>query len=116
MTSARSPRLVAGAAAMAAVATHYAEAMAAVESERDLVLGSFNVYSTLTAQRTNDTMKVLTLVTVLLLPGSLIAGLLGMNVVVPLDKEDPRAFWLVVGCVVILAGIIVAVARRRGWL
>ena len=52
----------------------YADAMAAVESARDLVLGSFNVYATRTAQRTNDTMKVLTLVTVLLLPGSLIAG------------------------------------------
>ena len=49
--------------------------MTAVEAARDLVLGSFNIYMTRTAQRTNDTMKVLTLVTVLLLPGSLIAGM-----------------------------------------
>ena len=71
-------------------------AMAAVEGARELVLGSFNVYATRTAQRTNDTMKVLTLVTVLLLPGSLIAGLLGMNVIVPLDKDSPLSFWIVV--------------------
>jgi Mg2+ and Co2+ transporter CorA len=105
-----------GAAAMTAVAGHYAAAMAAVENERDLVLGSFNVYATLTAQRTNDTMKVLTLVTVLLLPGSLIAGLLGMNVVVPLNKDDPTAFWLVVGGVLVLAAVIIVIARRRRWL
>ena len=61
-------------------------------------------------------MKVLTLVTVLLLPGSLIAGLLGMNVVVPLDKDDPTAFWLVVAGVLVMAAVIVVVARRRGWL
>jgi Mg2+ and Co2+ transporter CorA len=105
-----------GAAAMAAVAGHYAEAMAAVENERDLILGSFNVYSTLTAQRTNETMKILTLVTVLLLPGSVIAGLLGMNVLVPLNKDDPMSFWIVVVGFAVLAVVIVVVARRRGWL
>ena len=74
---------------LASVAARFEQAMVAVNSARDLVLGSFDVYSTMTAQRTNDTMKVLTLVTVLLLPGSVIAGLLGMNVLVPLDKDSP---------------------------
>jgi magnesium transporter len=105
-----------GATALAAVAARYGEAMLAVEGARDLVLGSFDVYSTRTAQRTNDTMKALTVVTVLLLPGSLIAGLLGMNVTVPLDPKDPRMFWVVLGGIVVLAGIITLVARRRGWL
>ena len=105
-----------GALALRDVATRYAEAMVAIEGARELVLGSFNVYSTRTAQRTNDTMKVLTLVTVLLLPGSLIAGLLGMNVIVPLDKDDPRAFWMVLAGVVTLAIVILVVARRRRWM
>jgi Mg2+ and Co2+ transporter CorA len=61
-------------------------------------------------------MKVLTLATVLLLPGSMIAGLLGMNVIVPLNKDDPMSFWLVVGAIAILAMGIVAVAKRRSWL
>ena len=105
-----------GRAALGGVATRYAEAMLAVESARDLVLGSFNVYATMTAQRTNDTMKVLTLVTVLLLPGSVIAGLLGMNVIVPLNKDDPMSFWMVIVGVVVLAVAIVLLARKRGWL
>ena len=106
----------AGSGPLASVASRYAEAMLSMESARDLVLGSFNVYSTLTAQRTNDTMKVLTLVTVLLLPGSVIAGLLGMNVIVPLNKDDPMSFWYVIAGVLLLAVVITMVARRRGWL
>ena len=105
-----------GKVALADVAKSYAEAMAAVEGARELVLGSFNVYATRTAQRTNDTMKVLTLVTVLLLPGSLIAGLLGMNVIVPLDKDNPLSFWMVIAGVGLLAILILTIARRRGWM
>ena len=105
-----------GRAALADVAKHYEQAMVSIESARDLVLGSFNVYSTLTAQRTNDTMKVLTLVTVLLLPGSVIAGLLGMNVLVPLNKDDPMSFWIVIAGFLLLAAVITVFARRRGWL
>jgi Mg2+ and Co2+ transporter CorA len=105
-----------GRAVLGTVSARYAEAMLSIESARDLVLGSFNVYSTLTAQRTNDTMKILTLVTVLLLPGSVIAGLLGMNVIVPLNKDDPMSFWIVIAGFLVLATAITVIARRRGWL
>jgi Mg2+ and Co2+ transporter CorA len=61
-------------------------------------------------------MKILALTTVLLLPGSLVAGLLGMNVTVPLPKDDPASFWIVVGGVALLAFGVLAAARSRGWL
>jgi Mg2+ and Co2+ transporter CorA len=71
---------------------------------------------TRTAQRTNDIVKVLTIATVLLLPGSLIAGMLGMNVVVPLNKDDPLSFWIVVAGVVALAIVVITLARLRRWI
>ena len=98
------------------VAGRFEGAMAAVEDSRDALLGSFDVYMSRTAQRTNDVMKVLTLATVLLLPGSLIAGVLGMNVVVPLDKDDPMSFWIVIAAIGLLAVAIIAAARFRRWL
>jgi Mg2+ and Co2+ transporter CorA len=58
----------------------------------------------------------LTLATVLLLPGSMIAGLLGMNVEVPLDKENPLSFWFAVGGIAVLALAIIAIAKVRRWL
>ena len=98
------------------VALRFDGAVAAVESSRDLLLGSFDVYMTRTAQRTNDFMKVLALATVLLLPGSLVAGLLGMNVSVPLANDDPRSFWIVVGALLIFIVALLVAARRRRWL
>jgi Mg2+ and Co2+ transporter CorA len=98
------------------LSSRYEGALAAVEASREAVLGSFDVFMSRTAQRTNEVMKVLTLATVLLLPGSLIAGLLGMNVVVPLSKDDPVSFWLVVVAIFVLALVIVLAARARRWL
>jgi magnesium transporter len=98
------------------VAIRFEGAVAAVEASRDLLLGSFDVYMTRTAQRTNDIMKVLALATVLLLPGSLVAGLLGMNVSVPLAKDDPLSFWIVVGGVLLFIAALLVAARRRRWL
>jgi magnesium transporter len=104
------------AASFKAVSARFDGAMGAVEASREALLGSFDVFMSRTAQRTNEVMKVLTLTTVLLLPGALIAGLLGMNLVVPLPKDDPISFWIVVGAIVLLALSIVVVARRREWL
>ena len=102
--------------AFQAVAARFENAIAAVEDSREVLLGSFEVYMTRTAQRTNDVMKVLALATVLLLPGSLAAGLLGMNVAVPLNDDDPMSFWLVVAGVGLFAIVIIVIARLRRWL
>jgi len=104
------------ATAFTLVGERFDAAIGAVEDARDVVLGSFDVYMTRTAQRTNDVMKVLALATVLLLPGSLVAALLGMNVIIPLPKDDPMSFWLVLLGVACFAALILAVARARRWL
>ena len=104
------------AALLQSVSNRFDGALGAVEDSREALLGSFDVFMSRTAQRTNEVMKVLTLVTVLLLPGSMIAGLLGMNVVVPLGKDDPMSFWFVVVAIALLAITIVVVARARRWL
>jgi Mg2+ and Co2+ transporter CorA len=103
-------------AAFPGVAQRYERAIDAVENSRDLLLGSFEVYMTRTAQRTNDTMKVLALASVLLLPGSLVAGLLGMNMPGPFASDDTRAFWIVVAMIAALAGLTLLVARLRRWI
>ena len=94
----------------------YEGALRAVEDSREALLGSFDVLMSRTAQRTNEVMKVLTIATVLLLPGSVIAGLLGMNVVVPLNADDPMSFWLVVVAFAVLIVAALVVARIKRWI
>jgi magnesium transporter len=98
------------------VSSRFDAALAAAESSRELVVSSFDVLMTQTAQRTNDVMRALTLITVLGLPATITAGFLGMNVIVPVSKDDPTSFWLIVAVVVLLEIVLIGAARLRGWI
>jgi Mg2+ and Co2+ transporter CorA len=79
-------------------------------------VSSFDVLMTRTAQRTNEVMRALTLVTVLGLPATITAGFLGMNVIVPVPKDDPSSFWLIAGVVVLFEIVLVVLARLKRWI
>lgn len=65
----------------------------------------------------NRTMYVLTVVAAILLPLSLITGLLGINVEgMPGAKDAPLAFWWVVLLLVVFAVVQVCLFRRLRWL
>lgn len=90
------------------------EAVQGARDSRDSIVGSFDVLIAQNEQRTNEIMKVLTLASVLFLPGALIAGILGMNFQVGLFDHS-QLFWAVVG---LIGGLIVAVlaaARLHKW-
>jgi magnesium transporter len=67
------------------------------------------------AHRSNETFRVLTAITVIVLPLTLVASIWGMNVGVP-GERDMSAFWLILGFMVLLLGGMIAYFRRRGWL
>ena len=80
-----------------------------------MLIGTFDVHMTRTAQRTNDVMRVLTLASVVLLPAVVVAGVMGMNFKVGFF-DDPDSFWIVVGVMIVLAITTIVVARWRRWL
>jgi magnesium transporter len=67
------------------------------------------------SHRVNDILRVLTSITVIVLPLTLLASIWGMNVRVP-GEESIAAFWIVVGTMACLLVGMVAYFRRRGWL
>ena len=101
--------------ALAAVSHRLERATEAVANAREMLIGTFEVHMTRTAQRTNDVMKLLTFVSVILLPAGVIAGVMGMNFQVGFF-ENPNLFWVVVGAMVAIAVTSVAVARWHDWL
>jgi Mg2+ and Co2+ transporter CorA len=91
------------------------EAVQEARDCRDAVVGSFDLIIASTGQRTNEIMKVLTLASVLLLPGALVAGLLGMNFKLGIFAHAGY-FWVVVASIAVLAVITVVMARARDWI
>jgi magnesium transporter len=86
-----------------------------VENARELLVGSFDLYLGRSSQRTNDVMKVLTLVSSILLPSVVLAGIMGMNFKLPFFDETTN-FFLVLGAMAVLAVAILAIARWRRWI
>lgn len=101
--------------ALAGVASRLERAVEAITNTREMLIGTFDVHMTRTAQRTNDIMRVLTLASVVLLPSVVLAGVMGMNFKVSLF-EEPNLFWVVIGTMVAMAAATVGIARWRGWL
>jgi Mg2+ and Co2+ transporter CorA len=91
------------------------QAIESVDAVREMIVGSFDIFMTRTAQATNDIMKRLTLVSVLLLPAAVIAGVMGMNFDVALFDWS-WMFWVTIGGMAVLAAVTLRVARQRGWL
>jgi Mg2+ and Co2+ transporter CorA len=83
-----------------------------VENARELLVGSFDLYLGQASQRTNDVMKVLTLVSSIALPAVVLAGVMGMNFK-PAFFDDPSNFFVVIGAMVALSISILGVARWR---
>ena len=82
---------------------------------RESIVGSFDVLIARTGHRTNEIMKILTLASVVLLPGALVAGVMGMNFKVGLF-EHPVVFWFVVAGIAAIGVGTLASAKLRGWL
>ena len=82
---------------------------------RDSVVGSFDVLHARTEQRTNEIVKVLTLGSMLFLPGALVAGILGMNFRVGFFAYDVL-FWVVLATIVAMMAAVFVAARLRDWI
>lgn len=86
-----------------------------LENTRELLVGTFDLYLGRSSQRTNDVMKVLTLVSAIALPGIILAGVMGMNFKLEFFDE-PNNFFVVLLAMVIFAAAILGVARFRRWI
>jgi magnesium transporter len=87
-----------------------------VERTRDVVVGSFELFTSRTGQQTNDLVKVLTFLTAIVGFCAAIAGLMGMNFKLAFFDTGLIGFAIVTGSLVFVALISVAYARFRKWI
>ncbi len=103
--------------------SHYAmlndrleRAIESAENARELLVGSFDIFTTQTTLRTNEVIKVLTLVSVVLLPASLIVSIVSLLIKPPVYSVGPAGFWWMLAAIVVIAIVTVAIARWRRWI
>lgn len=73
--------------------------------------GMRNAYQTITSNRLNETMKILTMIMAIMMPLTLVTGFYGMNVRLPLEKS-PTAWIVILGIMLFLSTIMYFLFRR----
>ena len=91
------------------------QALDAAREAKESTRGSFELLVARLGQRTNDIMKVLTLVTVILLPATVLAGIMGMNFQVGVF-DLVWMFWVVIAAMLGIAVLVLSFARSRRWI
>ena len=86
-----------------------------LENYKEVVEALEDTNESAIAHRTNETFRVLTAISVIVLPLTLVASIWGMNVRVP-GESDTLAFYLVLGLMLAMLGGLVAYFRSQDWL
>ena len=86
-----------------------------LENYKEVVEALEDTNESVISHRVNDVLRVLTSISVVVLPLTLLASLWGMNVGVP-GEGDHAAFWAIIGGMAALLVGMLAFFRRRGWL
>jgi magnesium transporter len=84
---------------------------------QDRVTGLIDAHLSNQSNRLNQVMKVLTVIATIFMPLTVLTGLYGMNVTLPvLPGGDPAQFWWVMGIMLGVSGVMLWFFRRRRWL
>jgi magnesium transporter len=83
----------------------------------DRMTALLDAYLTTASNRLNEVMKVLTIVSTIFIPLTLMSGLWGMNLALPTFPGGPDAqFWWVFGVMAAVIIMMLAMFRRRRWI
>ena len=96
------------------ISDHVAKIWDILEDYKEVVEGLADTNDSLTSYRLNEVMKILTTISVIILPMTLVSGIYGMNIQLPF-MEHPMAFLMVMGFMAAMAVGMLIYFRRKGW-
>jgi magnesium transporter len=103
------------------VADHVHQVVDVLETYREIASGLVEVYLSMMGHRTNEVMRVLTVISSIFIPLTFLAGIYGMNFDPDVagnmpELKVPYAYAIFWAITVVAAGVLLAVFRRLGWL
>jgi magnesium transporter len=85
------------------------------ETYRDVMMSMQDLYVSNVNLRLNEVMKVMTIVTCLLAPATVIGGIFGMNFdIIPYSHHE-WGFYFAIGIMFLVPLIMLYIFKRRGW-
>lgn len=94
---------------------HIARLLDSVETQRDLLNNTLDIYLSSVANRTNEVMKVLTVVGTIALPVLAISGIYGMNLKGLPFETSPHGALYIGGMTILSTVLLLAVLRKLKW-
>ncbi|HEV7929304.1 MAG TPA: CorA family divalent cation transporter, partial [Nitrosospira sp.] len=95
---------------------HTIHIIESVESLRDLTAGMLDIYVSSVSYRLGIIMKVLTVITTIFMPLTLITGIYGMNFEYLPGLAWQWGFFVVLGTMAVTAGVMLLLFRWKKWL
>jgi magnesium transporter len=87
-----------------------------IETLRDMVSGMMELHMTRVSNRTNDVMKVLTIIATIFIPLTFIAGIYGMNFRYMPELTWRYGYFVVLGIMLIILLLELWYFKRKGWM
>ena len=87
-----------------------------LESFRDVMTSALETYLSVQSQRTNEIMKVLTVISAILMTTSLMAGIYGMNFHLLPGADASWGFWGMLGMMAAVSAAMFWLFRRQRWI
>ena len=95
---------------------HTVNFIESLESIRDTLSGMMDIYMASVSQRVNLELRALTVVAMLFMPATLIAGIFGMNFDTMPWLKAVNGFWWALGLMGSIAAMMITIFWRRQWL
>jgi len=95
---------------------HTIQAAETVETYREAMSGTLDVYLSSQSSRMNEIMKVLTIIATIFIPLTFIAGVYGMNFAYMPELRHPWGYPSALASMVAVAGVMLLYFRKKGWI
>ncbi|MCY3832346.1 MAG: magnesium/cobalt transporter CorA [Chloroflexi bacterium] len=97
------------------IADHLLKLRDIVDENYEIINSFADTADTLAGYRINEVMRILTVISVIMLPLTLISSIYGMNIALPF-ADAPQAFMITAGIMIAIVILMLAWFRRRHWL
>lgn len=97
------------------IVDHLNKARDILEDHREVIEGLSETSDSVISYRINEVMRILAIISVIMLPLTLLSGIYGMNIYLPLARH-PQSFIFITGLMILLAGGMLLYFKRQRWL